>query len=149
MLVSSFVSAHSSTFLRIAASVSQAYALMRCAPIKCVLARVLCCITLAQVRCVRAVTVALDAFWLLSFASQRCFHCGLLFVVADKRHSAPLDSSESFRGWNNSVSLPDLRKIDIGTTEQWIAIFCHSKTISTNCLFSRVVCWLQDAWTRQ
>ncbi len=30
-----FVSAHISTFLRIAASVSQAYALMRCAPINC------------------------------------------------------------------------------------------------------------------
>ena len=137
MLVSSFVSAHSSTFLRIAASVSQAYALMRCAPIKCVLARVLCCITLVQVRCVRAVAVALDAFWLLSFASQRCFHCGLLFVVADKRHSAPLDSSESFRGWNNSVSLPDLRKIDIGTTEQWIAIL-----FATPKLFRQVVCFL-------
>ena len=32
--VRQFVSAHISTFLRIAASVSQAYALMRCAPIK-------------------------------------------------------------------------------------------------------------------
>ncbi len=42
--VRQFVSAHISTFLRIAASVSQAYALMRCAPIKSVLAKALCCI---------------------------------------------------------------------------------------------------------